>query len=133
MNRNYAGVYDRMRAAFIDAIIFIGAIYAVSELFALFDDVPTYLRIIAFVLIFLLYDPIFISVYGGTIGHSYNKLQVKRDDDTGKNISFPLALVRFFVKVTLGWISLLTITGNDKKKAIHDYIVNSVVIDGSEQ
>ena len=46
-----------------------------------------------------------------------------------KNISFPFALVRYLLKMFLGWISLLTITANDKKKAIHDFVAKSVVIE----
>jgi uncharacterized RDD family membrane protein YckC len=41
---------------------------------------------------------------------------------------FPVALIRFTAKVFLGSISLLTITGNSKNRAIHDSIAGSVVI-----
>jgi len=37
-------------------------------------------------------------------------------------------LVRFLAKVGLGWLSLLTVTGNEKKMAIHDYLAQSVVL-----
>ncbi|MCB0456661.1 MAG: RDD family protein, partial [Flavobacteriaceae bacterium] len=67
--------------------------------------------------------------YGGTIGHSYSGIGVRRDDDSDKNISLPSAIVRFIIKLLLGWISLLTVTGNEKRKAIHDFIVKSVVLE----
>lgn len=129
MNKNYAPLFDRVKAAFIDAIVLIGAMYAISEIFALFEEVPNALRIIASVIIFILYDPFFTSFYGGTIGHSYAKIGVRSDEETEKNIPFLKALIRFLLKATLGWISLLTTTGNEKRKAIHDFAVNSIVVE----
>lgn len=55
-------------------------------------------------------------------------IRVKREANEKKNILFPLAIVRFIVKASLGWISLLTVTGNEKRKAIHDYLVGSVIV-----
>jgi uncharacterized RDD family membrane protein YckC len=55
-------------------------------------------------------------------------IRVKRESDEKKNILFPLAIIRFIVKASLGWISLLTVTGNSKRKAIHDYLIGSVVV-----
>ena len=76
----------------------------------------------------LLYDPFFTSHYGGTIGHSFSKITVRKDIDRENHIGFTSALLRFIIKISLGWFSLLTVTGNKKKKAIHDFVVNSVVI-----
>ncbi len=129
MERNYAILPDRIKAVFIDAIVIVAGMYAISEIFGLFESVPNIVRIIAAVFIFILYDPFFTSKYGGTIGHSYSKICVKRDSDTTKNISFPIAIVRFLLKTSLGWLSLLTVTSSDKKKAIHDLIANSVVLE----
>jgi len=132
MTNQYARLFDRVKAAFIDAIVLLGMMYAVTELFALFDNVPVFVRALAATFIFFLYDPIFTSFYGGTIGHSFCKLGVRKDEDLDANISFASAIIRFILKFFLGWISLLTITGNDKKKAIHDFAVKSVVIELSE-
>ncbi|PWL37331.1 RDD family protein [Flagellimonas aquimarina] len=129
MNIKYAILPDRVKALIIDQVIVIAAMYGVSELFATFEDVSTNLRIIAFLLIFLVYEPLFICLFGGTIGHSHSKIKVKREQNLNKNISFLAALIRFVVKISLGWISLLTVTSNEKRKAIHDYLVNSVVIE----
>ena len=130
MNEKYAILPDRIKAAIIDAII-IAAMYAVSELFNLFDIVPNVVRIVTALFLFILYDPLFTSQYGGTIGHSYSGISVKKDNDTTKNISFPFAFIRFILKAFLGWLSLLTVTGNEKKKAIHDFVANSVVLENT--
>ena len=125
---SYAILPDRVKAAFIDSVVLVAAMYGVAELFTLFDDVPTIYRIVSFVFVFILYDPILTSIYGGTIGHSFSKILVKKEDDPSKNISFPLALIRFIVKLLLGWLSLLTVGANDQRKAIHDFAAKSIVI-----
>jgi uncharacterized RDD family membrane protein YckC len=99
-----------------------------STLFSAFESVPDVVRIGAFLFSFILYDPIFTSSFGGTIGHMIIGIRVKRERDMEKNILFPFAMLRYLAKVLLGWISLLTVTGNEKKRAIHDLIVGSVVI-----
>ncbi|MCL6267925.1 RDD family protein [Flagellimonas myxillae] len=126
---DYAILPNRIKAVVIDAIILICAMYLISELFASFEHVPNYARIVAFVLIAILYDPIFTSAFGGTIGHSYGGITVRRESDPGKHILFPLAIVRFLVKTLFGWLSLLTVTSSDKKQALHDLVVGSIVLD----
>lgn len=129
MEKTYAILPYRIKAAFIDAVVMIAFMYGISELFGLFDQVPNVARVVAAIFIFLLYDPLFTSIYGGTIGHSFAKIEVKRQEDNTKNISFPAAILRFLCKAFLGWISLLTVTGNDKKQALHDLLVKSVVLE----
>ncbi len=127
-NVTYAAIQDRIKAAVIDSIIIILALFITSEVFALFDSVPNYIKIIASIIIFILYDPLLTSMKGGTIGHTLSKITVRKEDKLEENISFPSALIRFILKVLLGWISLISISGNEKKKAIHDYAANSIVI-----
>lgn len=124
----YSGVIIRIKAMFSDAVVMLIFMVVASYIFSMFENVPDLARIVAFVFIFFLYEPIFISSFGGTIGHMMNGIKVKRENDLSRNIIFPLALFRFIVKALLGWISLLTVTGNAKKKALHDFAVGSVVI-----
>ena len=128
MKGNYALLIDRIKSAVIDSIVIIGFMYAFTEILSLFDTVPNYVRIILFAFVFLIYEPLLVSLFGQSIGHSYIKIKVVRDTESQKNISFPVAVIRFLCKVFLGWLSLLTVTGNKKKKAIHDLIANSIVI-----
>jgi len=124
----HASIQDRIKAAVIDSIIIIVALFMTSELFALFDSIPNYIKIVVSIIVFILYDPLLTSLKGGTIGHTLSKITVRKDEKLDENISFPRALIRFVLKALLGWISLITISGNEKKKAIHDYAANSVVI-----
>lgn len=125
---NNPGVFDRVKAIAIDGIFIIVFMFLVSYGFSLFENVPDQARIVAFIFIFILYDPLFTSTFGGTIGHMITGLRVKRESDETKNILLPHALLRFIVKASLGWISLLTVLNNPKRKAIHDYLVGSVVV-----
>ncbi|MEM7185172.1 MAG: RDD family protein [Bacteroidota bacterium] len=127
MHKTFASLPDRVKGAVIDGLLLIGLMYGASELLALFDGVPTFVRVIIAVIVFVLYDPIFTHLYGGTIGHSFSGIEVRRLDDQQRHLSFPKALFRFIFKASLGWLSLLTVTGNDKKQAIHDQVAGSVV------
>lgn len=128
MEANYARLPDRVKALIIDQIIVILFAYVATELLSSFAEVADYVRILIFIFLFVLYDPIFISWFGCTIGHSKANISVKREDNQVKNIFFHLALFRYLIKFFLGWVSLFTVTNNPKRKAIHDYIVGSVVI-----
>lgn len=132
MSFQYAILPDRIKAVVIDAVILIAAMYAVSELFALVSEVPNVLRMVVFVVIFILYDPLLTSLNGATIGHTYSNISVKQDNEIGNRISFPSALLRFVIKSTLGWLSLVTVTSSEKRKALHDIVANSVVIENKK-
>ena len=127
-NENYPDIFDRMKASIVDGIVIIIFMVVISAIFSFFETVPDNARIISFVFIFLLYDPLFTSIFGGTIGHLMIGIRVRRDSNEQKNIILPLAIPRYIIKVLLGWISLITVSTNIKRKAIHDYLVGSVVI-----
>ncbi|NKI33493.1 RDD family protein [Croceivirga thetidis] len=129
MQRTYAILPDRIKAVVIDAIVIVGTMYAIAEVLALFSEVPNFVRIVLFVLIFFLYDPLFTSLNGGTIGHTYSNITVRKDNDNLDRLNFPAALIRFALKSLLGWLSLLTTTADEKKKAIHDMVAKSVVLE----
>lgn len=124
----HAGIFLRVKAAFIDVIFIMMLLYTTSFLFAQFEDINTKIKGLIFIIIFILYEPLFISVFGSSLGHMFCDLRVQKDNEQGENISFPNAIVRFLLKTTLGWVSLLTIGGDYKKRAIHDYAAKSVVV-----
>ena len=127
-DENYPGVFIRVKAVVTDSFIMLLFMLAAYYLFGMFENVHDYARLAVFVFIFILYDPLFTSAFGGTIGHMIFGIRVKRENQQEKNILFPLATIRFIVKALLGWISLLTVLGNKKGKAIHDMLVGSVVV-----
>jgi uncharacterized RDD family membrane protein YckC len=124
----YPGVFDRIKAAVTDSFVIVAFIALLSNVFSNLDNVPNSYRIVGFIFIFILYDPLFTSLFGGTIGHMIMKIRVKRTSNTEKNILFHSAIIRYIVKVLLGWISLLTVGTNKKHLAIHDMIAGSIVL-----
>jgi len=128
MKTQYAPISKRIKALIIDSIVIIILMYSITEVFNLFDFTPNYLRVSAFIFIFILYEPLLVSLFGATIGHFFNDIVVKQEDNEAKNINFLLALARLFTKSLLGWVSLLTVNANPKNKAIHDYVAQSVVL-----
>ncbi len=128
MYLEYGKLIDRLKAVMIDGLIIIGLGFLSTIAISSFEMVPDAVRIVLFISIFLLYDPLFTSLAGGTIGHLIIGLRVRMEKDEQLKISFPNALVRFLLKATLGWISLLTVTGNKKNQAIHDSAAGSVIV-----
>lgn len=127
MKTEYTAITTRIKAVIIDTIAIIVLMYAAAEIFNVFENISNYIRISVFVSLFILYEPVLVSLFGATLGHFFNDIVVKQEANENKNLSFPFALIRFITKSLLGWISLLTINGNLKKKAIHDYVAQSVV------
>lgn len=125
---NYPGVFSRVKAIIADSIVIAIFIFAFGYFLTLFESVPDFVRILGFVFIFILYEPLLVSTFGGTLGHMIVGIRVKRGANELKNIIFPLAIIRFIIKALLGWISLITVSINDKGKAIHDLAVGSVVV-----
>lgn len=123
----YPDVSDRVKAAVADACVMIAFMLLLSVIFSKFEHVPDYARIIGFIFIFGLYDPLFTNIFGGTIGHMIMKIQVKRIKSQEKNIVLPLAMIRFVVKTLLGWVSLISIGYHKQNLALHDMLVGSIV------
>ncbi|SFU32684.1 Uncharacterized membrane protein YckC, RDD family [Pustulibacterium marinum] len=122
-----ASLSSRIKALCVDQCLLIGAMYAVTEILESFDEVPNEVRILAFIILFVLYEPFFVSFYGGTIGHSFAKITVRKKKDTDEKISFLSAMIRFLIKMGLGVFSFL-ILSKKNPQAIHDKIVESLVV-----
>ena len=128
----YGTLINRVKAAIVDSLLIMGLVLIVSTILSKFENVPDFVRVILFILIFILYDPLLTSTIGATIGHLFLGLRIRRSNDEDRKIIFPIAIVRFILKALLGWISLLTITVIKKKKAIHDLVAGSVVLQSTD-
>ncbi len=124
--KDYPGIFDRVKASAIDSIVIVAFIGASSEILGTLDSAPNYYKMICVILIFL-YEPIMVSLFGASIGHRMCKLKVQNAKNS-KKISIIKAIIRFLMKMILGWISLFTISNNKERKTMHDMIVDSVVI-----
>lgn len=126
--KEYPSLLKRIQAAFIDVVILILFMWGISDYFASLENVSGNVRIGTYIFIFYLYEPLFVSLFGGTLGHRHMGVRVKRESNEKRNLNIFAALFRFFIKWLLGWLSFLTVSNDPKKRAIHDKAARSVVV-----
>ncbi len=123
----YPPLSDRVQSTFIDAIFLVILMFIFSSLLDRYEDVPNWIRIVLFIGIWVAYEPVATSL-GYTIGNYVKNIRVRRKTDVSKRINIVQAIIRYAVKIVLGWLSFLTIHSNKERRAIHDLLVGSVMI-----
>jgi uncharacterized RDD family membrane protein YckC len=118
----------RVKAVMIDFVIILMIFSIASILIDEIGDIPTWIRIAIFVFCFYMYDPLLIALAGGTIGHHILRIRIKNVKQPEQNINLLQASIRLITKITLGWLSFLTVTGSRRKLAIHDMACGSIVL-----
>src|SRR5689334_14831993 len=101
---SYPELGDRVQSTFIDTLFILVMMFIAAAVLDRFEDVPDWVRILLFVALFLAYEPVFMSM-GCTLGNYIKGIRVRRNGNTSKRIHIFQALVRYPVKVVLGWIS----------------------------
>ncbi|MCK5335432.1 MAG: RDD family protein [Gammaproteobacteria bacterium] len=123
---SYPRVSRRVQALLIDGLVAsiaaIGTLVVMSQL----GGQGVYSAVAVVVVIFIV-DPLSVSVTGGTPGHHLLGLRVI-SKSKAKNINIFYAVVRYVVKVLLGWFSIISIFTTKQHQAIHDALVGSIVI-----
>ncbi len=127
MEEKYPPLTDRIQSTFIDAVLIIVLMFAFSNILDKFEQVPDWVRMILFAAVFIAYEPL-CMVFGSTLGNYLKGIRVRKNTDTTKSINIFQAIVRYPIKVSLGWISFLTINSNPKRRAIHDLVSGTVMI-----
>ena len=125
---NYPALQKRIQASFIDMMVLIGLAALLSQLFEAIGPITNLVRIASFVALFVLYEPILVSL-GATVGQLLMKIRVRRFSDRTKRINVFASLLRYLIKAVLGWLSFLTIGSSNYNRAIHDMAVDSVVVE----
>ena len=117
----------RLRGIIIDwilsMILLFGALVVASSVRS--DHLSRALGILV-VLMLVLYEPILVSLTGGTFGHYLTNLRVVDERHHG-NVSFLKALARFALKGLLGWYSFIVMTATRRNQAMHDLLTRSTV------
>jgi uncharacterized RDD family membrane protein YckC len=123
----YGRFSRRLQAVLIDSIV-MSLILATTLFIAVSLQSDNVGRILGFsaVAIFLLYEPILVSFVGSTVGHLATNLRVF-DNRTGKNVSFPKAVIRAVIKTVLGLYSFITMAFTLRHQALHDILTGSTV------
>ncbi len=123
----FPSLSNRVQALFIDAVIIFLVFLGSSYIFSFIEDINPVVRAVIFIFMLFLYEPTFIFFFKGTIGHQFLNIKITKFDNPEQRLNFSLALIRFFVKWLLGWISFLSIFSNDNNRAFHDIVSNSIV------
>jgi uncharacterized RDD family membrane protein YckC len=124
----YSNFPSRLNAISVDTLVLVAATAAIFATAALLERV-TAARVIldiAWWLLLLLYEPILVWRFGGTVGHRAMNLRVV-DNRTRTNVSLPKAMTRYLVKVLLGFLSFFTMNFTRRHQALHDFITDSSV------
>lgn len=127
MEEKYPLLTERIQSSFIDMILIILAIFVFAGILDKFENVPDWVRVGLFVGLFVIYEPL-CMVVGCTLGNYLKRIRVRKYADTKKRINPFQSIVRYPIKMGLGWISFLTINSNLKRRALHDIISGSVMI-----
>ena len=122
----YVRFTRRVQAVLVDSIIFmvvLAAALAVAIAFAS-DNIA---RIVGFTVAatWLFYEPLLVSLTGGTIGHYLFNMRVV--DDRGGNVNFLKAVARVLIKSLLGWYSFVAMAMTYRHQAVHDLLTSSTV------
>ncbi|OQW55961.1 MAG: hypothetical protein A4S14_11285 [Proteobacteria bacterium SG_bin9] len=123
----YARFSRRLRGLFIDwtisLVVMFSALIVASSLRN--DDISRVLGVIV-ILFVLLYEPVLVSMTGGTIGHRMTNMRVV-DDATGGNVSFLKAVARFVIKSVIGLYSFVAMAITRRNQAVHDLLTHSTM------
>lgn len=128
MEEKYPLLKTRIQSTLIDSVVIIIMLAIVANIIDYFPETTETVRMLLFVLVFVLYEPICIT-YGCTLGNYISKIRVRSAEDTSKRINLFQAIYRYPIKALLGIISFFTINVNPRKRAIHDMLTGSVVIE----
>jgi uncharacterized RDD family membrane protein YckC len=128
MEEKYPLLTTRLQSSLIDGVLNIALMYIISMFMDKFPDTPESIRMFLFIAVWVLYEPVATSL-GCTLGNYIMGIRVRQMIDPSKRIDFFQALFRYPIKLLLGAISFLTISSNPKRRAIHDFMSGSVMIE----
>lgn len=122
---------SRVKSTVIDGVIILVLMFLAAQIFDAVPNTPVWSKKLAFVLV-LLYEPILTSSVG-TLGQRIMNIQVihhRKVMEEGVDVPINLfsSILRYLAKITLGWLSLITISFNDEKRAIHDILSGSLMV-----
>lgn len=120
----------RVKSIMIDSLVVILLMYLTSIFLDILNVESGKIRGLCLVFI-LLYEPILVAI-SRTVGQKVMGLRLRNYNNLIElnkktNINILSSMIRFIGKITLGWISLLTIHSNVYGQAIHDIIGNSIM------
>jgi uncharacterized RDD family membrane protein YckC len=123
----YARFSRRFRGILVDWMIAMAVIFgAIFVAIAVGSDSFSCALGLMVIIALTLYEPVLVSMTGGTLGHYFNNLRVV-DEQSGGNVSFLKACARLVIKGLLGWYSFVILAATRRNQAVHDLLTRSTV------
>ena len=130
----YPSLSKRIQSIFIDLLLMIGLMAASGWILDKINpeqkEGDEWLRAVLFIGIWGVYEPLAMT-FGCTLGNYLIKIRVRKHNDPGSKINLIQAYMRFVVKFFLGWLSFITISFNDERRAIHDFASGTIMLEKS--
>ena len=122
----YPSLSRRIQSTFIDSMLILILVIVFMNSTEGVKNMPDWIKVV-FIVLLGSYEPLF-QTFGCTLGNYMRGIRVRNFENTSKKINLLQAIIRYPVKLFLGWISFLTIHGNPKRRAMHDIISGTVMI-----
>lgn len=121
----------RIKSMFIDSLVIIALMMLASQILNGLEVESSAVKVLTMVLI-ALYEPLLTTIKQ-TLGQKIMGIRVRNfnrftGSEEKTNINFPMSLIRYIVKILLGWVSLMTIHSDNYGRAIHDKFGNSFMM-----
>ena len=122
----YPSIPVRIKAGEIDALIIVAVLFAfIGSYVAIGRETSVIIFICIAVLI--LYEPVWVTWRGQTIGHKIMGFRIV-DSVTHGNISFSKSLARFVLKALFGVISVIWAFFEQRQQFLHDKMTQSLAV-----
>lgn len=123
----YPRLIRRVRAALIDSVLILLGFFAGVAAVGLSGVEQPYAKLVFLLVPVLILEPVLVAFTGGTVGHHLMKIRVGKAGGAG-NINLFAAMLRFVVKLLLGWLSFVFILVTRRHQAVHDLVAGSRVV-----
>jgi uncharacterized RDD family membrane protein YckC len=124
----YPGLFRRYLSTLLDGLLLIAAMLVVPQFLQGTSRGLVATRVGLLVFLVLGYEPL-LTTYAYTLGQYIMGIRVRRASDPTRRINLLAVYVRYLVKLPLGFISLLTIGFTRQRRALHDFVARSIMID----
>lgn len=121
----FPSLFRRYVASLIDIIVIIALVGLIGALPIVEPKSISGLTI--FIIVIALYEPL-LTVFACTIGQLVMRIRVRSSEDQVR-IGFVRALSRTFLKYCLGIISVLSMPVQRERRAMHDLVAGTLVLD----
>ena len=127
MKSQYPSLIDRFQSLLVDSIFIILLMFILSSTVENFSKFSNAVRILLFFVPWAIYEPL-ATTLGFTLGNYISGIRVRNFKNIQMKINFFQSFTRFIIKVLFGWLSIITILSNKRRRALHDLASGSIMI-----